>query len=98
MSLFSKLKQIQDLKKKAGELKGLMAAEIVEIDEGGVKMKMNGQQEILELTINEQLLNSENKNQLEKTLQKNFNEAIKKIQRLMAEKIQASGFKMPNLN
>lgn len=96
MTLFSKLKEIQELKKKAGELKNLLGDEKVEIDNDGIKIVINGNQEVLEIKINEELLKSGNGEKLERLLQININEAIKKVQRLMAEKIKSSGFQMPN--
>lgn len=98
MTLFSKLKEIQELKKKAGELKNLLGDEKVEIDNDGIKIVINGNQKVLEIKINEELLKSESKEKLERLLQININEAIKKVQRLMAEKIKSSGFQMPNIN
>lgn len=98
MTLFSKLKQIQDLKKKAGELKNLLKDETAEINSDGIKIIMDGNQEVLEIDLNETLLNPEEKEKLEKILKNNFNEAIKKVQRLMAEKIRTSGIEMPNFN
>jgi len=98
MTLFSKLKQIQELKKKASEIKNLLAEEKIEINKDGIKIIINGNQEILELKITEDLLKVENKEKLEKLLQNIINEALKKIQRIMAEKIQSSGMQVPNFN
>lgn len=97
MALFSKLKQIQDLKKQASEIKNVLAEEKVEVDEAGIKIVMNGNQEILEVNINEDLLNADNKEKIEKTLQHNINDLVKKNQRLMAEKIRSSGMSLPGL-
>jgi DNA-binding protein YbaB len=97
MTLFSKLKQIKDLKSQASQLKNLLAGEKIEIDDDGVKIAMDGNQEILNVTIDENLLSPEKKEKLEKIIQTNSNAAIKKIQKVMAEKIQSSGFQMPNL-
>lgn len=96
MTLFTKLKQIQELKKKASEIKNLLAEEKIEINKEGVRIVINGNQEILELKISEDLLKVENKEKLEQLLQNIINEALKKIQRIMAEKIKNSGFQMPN--
>ncbi len=98
MTLFTKLKQIQELKKKASEIKNLLAEEKIEINKEGVRIVINGNQEILELKISEDLLKVENKEKLEQLLQNIINEALKKIQRIMAEKIQSSGIQVPNFN
>jgi len=98
MTLFSKLKQFQELKSKAKEFKNLLADEKIEVNNAGVKIIIGGNQEILEIKINEELLSAGQKERLEQILIDNLNEAIKKIQRLMAEKVKSSGFQLPNLN
>jgi len=98
MALFSKLKQIQDLKKQANEIKNVLADEKVEINNDGVMINMNGNQEVLEINIDNDLLTADHKEKLQRTLVKNFNDLIKKNQRMMAEKIRSSGMTLPNLN
>lgn len=58
---------------------------------GKVKIVMNGNQEVLSVTIDPELMNPENKDKLESALKEATNEAIKKIQRIMAEKMRSMG-------
>jgi len=85
--MFNKLKQFQELKNQAKTIQNMLAAEKVEIERDGIKLVINGNQEVISLTLPENI----DKNQLENRLPQIFNEAIKKVQRLMAEKISANG-------
>jgi DNA-binding YbaB/EbfC family protein len=95
--VFSKLKQIQDLRKKAKELKdGLEKEEVTsESLAGQIKIVMTGNQEIKQISISETLLSPEKKEILEKGLTEVFERAIKDVQRLMARKIQSGEINLP---
>lgn len=99
MSLLSKLNQIKDLKNQAKTLQGQLAQETVTIERNGLIMTMDGNQKITKLDINPELLTPEKKEKLENIIIDAHEEAIKKVQRLMAEKLRASGnFNIPGLN
>lgn len=85
--MFNKLKQFKDLRSQAKQLQNMMAQEVVTIERNGVKISINGNFEITELKINEEV----NKEKLESVVNANFNDAIKKVQRLVAEKMQSMG-------
>lgn len=95
--IFSKLKQIQELRKKAKEFKEELEKEIIVSESlaGQIKIKMSGNQEIKEIVISETLLSPKNKEKLEKGLIDAFQKAIKDVQRAMAQKIQSGGFNLP---
>ena len=57
------------------------------IEKNGVKVSLNGNLEILSISLNESL----NKSSQENILKDCMNEAIKKAQRLMAKKLQDMG-------
>ena len=97
--MFNKLKQFKDLRNQAKQMQNMLAQESAESDAawGKVKVKINGNQEILDIQIDPELLTTDNKEKLQNALKDATNEAIKKIQRIMAEKMRASGFKMPEL-
>ena len=90
--MFSKLKHLKNLRSQAKTLQSALAQESITIAKGGIKVIMNGNLEITSLKINEELL----KDSLEKILADCINEAIKKTQRLMAQKMQEMGG-MPSL-
>ncbi|MBU1131499.1 YbaB/EbfC family nucleoid-associated protein [Patescibacteria group bacterium] len=99
MSLFSKLNQIKDLKEQAKNLQSQLAQESVTAEKCGVTLVMDGNQKITKLDISEEYLAPEKKEQLENLLIDLHDEAIKKVQRLMAEKMKASGgFNLPGMS
>lgn len=91
--MFNKLKQFKELRGQAQQLKTLLAGEKVEISSHGITLIMNGNQEVISLT----LPNDATAQQLQQWLPDVINQAITKVQRVMATKIQQSGFKMPQL-
>ncbi len=96
--MFNKLKQFNDLRKQANDLKSVLAKEEVTIESSAVKIVMDGNQEIKNVTINNDFLQSGKKNQLEKEITDGINSAIKKVQRLMAEKMKdMGGFNIPGM-
>jgi DNA-binding protein YbaB len=99
MSLFNKLNQIKELKQQAKSLQSQLAEEKVSLEKNGVKLTMDGNQKIQNLEITDELLAPEKKNLLESLIKELHNEAIIKVQRLMAEKMRASGnFNIPGLS
>ena len=94
--MFEKLKQFKDLREKAKNLQGILAEEKVEGSAawGKLKMVMNGNQEVLSVSVDAELLNDKNK--LQDAIKEVTNDAIKKAQKVMANKMmQDGGFKMP---
>lgn len=91
--MFNKLKHLKDLRGQAKDMQNSLAQETITIEKSGVKIVMNGNMEVTSLTINEEI----SKDSLEGILKENFNEAVKKTQRLMAQKMQEMGG-FPGLN
>lgn len=85
--MFNKLKHLKDLRNTAKQMQNALANESVTINRGGVQVSMNGNMEITKIIINEDLA----KESLEGVLADCINEAIKKTQRIMAQKMQAMG-------
>jgi DNA-binding protein YbaB len=84
--MFNKLKQFKDLRKKAKTMQNALAGESVTVEKGGVRLILNGNLEVVSLSLGELSGAS-----LEKILPGLFNDAIKKVQRIMAEKMRAMG-------
>ena len=99
MTMFSKLKQFKDLKDQAKQIQNTLAQESAEgsAEWGKVKIEMNGNQEILNVEIDPELLTSNNKDKLESAIKEATNDALKKVQKIMAEKMQQSGFNLPGM-
>ncbi len=96
--MLNKLKQFNDLRKQANTLKSALAEESVEIDNKGVKIVMDGNQEIKSLDIKEEYLNPQKKKDLENYIKDGMKDAIKKVQRKMAAKMQGmKGFDIPGM-
>ena len=85
--MFNKLKQYKDLRDQAKTLQNMMAQQTITVEKNGVKLTINGNFEITTLNINNEL----SKESLERTLTDCFNDATKKIQRVLAEKMQGMG-------
>ncbi len=77
--MFDNLKKMKQLR----ELKSSLAKEMIEIEKEGVKIKMNGNMEVEEISLNSEL----EKEKQEEVVKDCFNDAIKRIQRLLAEKM-----------
>ena len=97
--MFSKLKQFKDLRSQAKQMQNVLAQESVEgsAEWGKVKIKINGNQEILNVGIDPELLSADNKEKLQNAIKEATNDAIKKVQRIMAEKMRSSGFNLPGM-
>ncbi len=97
MSMFSKLNQIKELRTQAKEMQKTLGQESEEVSYGGVKLKMDGNQNLTSCQIDPELLDKNKKDELEKNIIKAHEELIKKIHRVMAKKIKDSGYSLPNL-
>jgi len=97
--MFSKLKQFKDLRDQAKQMQNVLAQESAEgsADWGKVKIKINGNQEVLNVEIDPELLSADNKEKLQSAIKEATNDAIKKVQRIMADKMRSSGFNLPEM-
>lgn len=85
--MFNKLKQFKDLRSQAKTMQSALAQESVSEEKNGVKLTINGNMEITELTLNPELGTDAQTSAIKSC----FNEAIKRAQRLMAKKLQDMG-------
>ncbi|MFA6603464.1 MAG: YbaB/EbfC family nucleoid-associated protein [Patescibacteria group bacterium] len=99
--MFSKLKQFKDLRDKAKTLQTALASEAVEGSAawGKVKIGMDGNQSVTSVSIGDEMLQPGGKDKLETAIKEALNDALKKAQRKMIDKMKESGdFKMPGLS
>lgn len=89
--MFNKLKQFNDLRKQANVIKNALAEELVEVDNKAVKIVMDGNQNIKSLELKSEYLSPDKKKDLEKEIMEGIKEAITKVQRKMASKMQEMG-------
>lgn len=85
--MFNKLKYIKDLRDQAKIMQNTLGQENFTVEKNGVTLQMNGNMEITGLTINNEMP----KEKMEKTLVELINDAIKKAQKIMAQKMQEMG-------
>ena len=91
--MFNKIKEIKGMRDKAKQIKDMLGDESVhtEASHGQVTMLMDGNMEILSLNIDPAMLTADKKESLEQAIKDVTNDAIKKAQRVMAQKIQSMG-------
>ncbi len=96
MSMFSKLKQIKDLRDKAKIIQGALAEEIIDVELKGVKMQMDGNQHVKFVQISDEMM--QDKTRLEAALVDLINDGVKKVQKAMATKLsKMDGLDLPGL-
>ncbi len=91
--MFNKLKQFKDLRQQAKTMQSVLEKESVSEERNGIKVVMNGNMEITELTITSE----ESPAEIARQTKGVVNDAIKKVQRLMAKKMQEMGG-IPGMN
>jgi nucleoid-associated protein EbfC len=97
--MFEKIKQLKELRDQARQMKEMLSQETVQAEAAGgkVSMVMDGNQEVLAVTISPELIQAERKEELEKAVKEVTNDAVKKSQRAMAQKVQGmGGLNLPN--
>ncbi len=81
--MFDKLKQMYELKKQADQMKKQLEAEVIEVDHGGVKVKVNGAQKILRLDYPSDIDPDRLKDAINKAMDEAQKVAAKKMQGMM---------------
>ncbi|MBF8280446.1 MAG: DNA-binding protein, YbaB/EbfC family [Candidatus Magasanikbacteria bacterium] len=91
--MFSKLKQFRDLRTQAKTIQSALAEETVDGSAGfgKVKIKMDGNQEVKNVMIDAELLTPDKKEKLEGLVKDAFNDTVKQVHRVMAEKMKKMG-------
>ncbi len=89
--MFQKIKQFSDLRKKAKTLQNQLSDVVIDVSRGGFKIVIDGNQEIKSIAVDGSYLELARKERLEQELVSLFNDAIKKVQRKIAEKMMKDG-------
>ncbi|MBC7196196.1 MAG: YbaB/EbfC family nucleoid-associated protein [Deferribacterales bacterium] len=91
MNIQQIMKQAQKMQKKMEEIQAQVAKEVVEASAGGgmVTVKVNGNQEVVEITIEKSVVDPEDVEMLQDLIVAAVNEGIKKSQELVKEKMAA---------
>lgn len=81
--MFDKLKQAYELKRKADAMKKELETEVIDVEVGGVKVRVNGSQKILKLEYDEAVDPNKMKDAINKALDESQKVAAKKMQGMM---------------
>lgn len=85
--MFNKLKHLKDMRSQAKTMQNALAEEKIDVEKNGVKLNLNGNMEILDLQITEDM----DKEKTAKAVKEAVNDGIKKAQKVMAKKMQENG-------
>jgi DNA-binding protein YbaB len=99
--MFSKLKQFKDLREQGKKLQDMLAGESVTVDAMGkqVVLTMDGNLQITGLAIADEAIGLDKKEKLQNAIKEAHSDALKKMQRTIALKMQQSGeFNMPGMS
>lgn len=95
--MFEKAKAINELRK----IQSALAKEFIEVEtgNGAVSVKINGEQKIQKISLNEELIRDADIDKVEKWLESAITQAITRSQQLAAEKMKsvAGGLGLPGL-
>ncbi len=96
--MLNKLKQFKDMRSQAKELQSKLAQETVTVQAAGGKivMTMDGNLKMTGLAIDDELLSVSHKQKLQEGMKDAHEDALKKIQRIMAMKMKEMGG-LPNI-
>lgn len=97
MDFFKMMKQAKEMQSQMKKIQEELRSKTVEVSYQGITIVMNGKQELQNIRISPDLLQSAEK--LEKALQKAFNEAILKTHGIMSEEMKkvTGGLNIPGL-
>lgn len=98
--MFSKLKQIKELRDQAKKAQDLFK-DITVVGSAvrdKVMVTMDGNLKVQGVSIDPELLNAESKDKLESGIKDAFAEAVKRAQKEMASKMKSSGMEFPGLS
>jgi len=85
--MFNKLKQFRDLRSQAKTIQNALSQESVTVEKSGVKIMMNGNMEVTSVSI----VGEMNNEKIAVYVKEAMNDAVKKTQKIMAQKMQEMG-------
>ncbi|MDR2884553.1 MAG: YbaB/EbfC family nucleoid-associated protein [Deferribacteraceae bacterium] len=103
MNMQQIMRQAQKMQKQMEEMQAEVGKQVVEATAGGgmVRVKMNGKQELLAIEIEKEIVNPDDVEMLQDLVIASVNEALKKSQALMQDKMQGltggMGLNIPGL-
>jgi len=95
--MFDKMKQLMEMKKQADRIKRELDTQIVDVQQEGIKIKVNGSQNFQSISISEEYFQEGRKDKLEADLLNSLNSAIAQSQQMAAQKMKESMPGLPGL-
>ncbi len=96
--MFDKMKQLMEMKKQVDKIKKNLDSSDIDVNEvSGISIKINGSQNFVSISIDEEYLRPEAKRRLERDLLRSVNAAIRKSQGIAAEKMREVMPSIPGL-
>ena len=96
--MFDQMKKLMEMKRQADQIKRKLEEERIEVNEGGIKISIDGAQNFKAIEVDSSLINIDNKSNLEKLLLKSINQAIAQSQAVAAGKMkEMAGLNIPGL-
>ena len=98
MDMFKMIKEAAAMKKALGEMEKSLRAQVIEVDDSGVKVKVNGKSEMLDVKLSPELL-KQDVSVIEKNILSAVQQALKKSQDAMEQEARkiTGGMKIPGL-
>jgi DNA-binding protein YbaB len=81
--MFDKMKQMYELKKQADEMKRALEAEVLDVEQGDIRVRVNGAQKLLELSFPQDVNPDKLKDAINKAMDEAQKVAAKKMQGMM---------------
>ena len=81
--MFDKLKQMYELKRKADQVKKELEAEVIEVEMGGIKIRVNGAQKVQKIELPSDIDPNKLKDAINKAMDEAQKVAAKKMQGMM---------------
>ena len=89
--MLGKLKQFKDLREQGKKMQTAMSGETVTASDGGVTITMDGSMQISGIAIDDNLLSPTKKDKLYGSIKSAHKDVMRKIQKIMATKMQEMG-------
>lgn len=87
MGMFDQAKDLYKLQKQAKQIKKDLKNLHIEAESNGVVVTINGEMEVVDVKVPEEMMAAEKREDLQKALLEAFNKAIKKAQEIAAERM-----------
>lgn len=98
--MFEKLKQYKDLRSQAKQMQNKLSQEVVHAQalSGKLQITMDGNQKVLGVNVDEELLSIDKKKRLEDGIKDLFDNAHNELQKVMMAKMKKGDIKMPDMS